>query len=239
MGQCWRWIWAGLVGLFLALPSHAGPWPREEGGVFLSFSVQRDRDENSNLSLYGEFGLGSRRTLGMDLSQTNLGERSGLVWMEQGLGRGEGPNRFAVGAGLGVVEREGVLTPLGQLRAGWGRGVERLPGGGWLSAEASVQVTGELEEYRFQQGYTITEAAYLTPKTSSKATLTLGFRPLQKTMLINQLRLEDRDDTGFSSSLATSSVFDLPGPAKLELGIVTPLKGPDEGALKLGTWFEF
>lgn len=233
------WLLALMCLWHVAQGAAAGPWPREQGGVFLSFSGQRDREANSSISLYGEYGLTARRTLGIELEQTSLDERTGLFWLQQALGRDNGANRFAVAAGLGVVERDGEVTPLGQLRAGWGRGVERLPGGGWLSAEASLQVAGKIEEVSYRQGYTISEFAYLTPKMTSKAALTLGFRPTEMTMFINQLRVEDRDDMGIASSLATSSVYDLPGAAKIELGIVTPLSGSDERAVKLGTWFEF
>ena len=58
-------------------------------------------------------------------------------------------------------------------------------------------------------------------------------------MLVNQLRLEERDDTGFSSKLVVSVVGDLLGPAKLELGVIGPLSGQGEQAIKIGTWFEF
>ena len=68
---------------------------------------------------------------------------------------------------------------------------------------------------------------------------TLGLKPFAGIMFINQLRLEHRDDTGFSSKLATSIVRDLGGPAKLELGLVAPISGPGEAAIRLGTWLEF
>lgn len=58
-------------------------------------------------------------------------------------------------------------------------------------------------------------------------------------MLINQFRFEQRDDTGFSGKLAISAVRDLWGPAKLELGLIEPLTGEGERAVKLGTWVEF
>jgi hypothetical protein len=80
---------------------------------------------------------------------------------------------------------------------------------------------------------------YLTPEVTAKAEATLGLKPFAGIMFINQLRLEHRDDTGFSSKLATSIVRDLGGPAKLELGLVAPISGPGEAAIRLGTWLEF
>ncbi len=217
----------------------AGPWAREEGAVFLSLSGERDSEGSTYSSFYGEYGLSPRRTLGVELGYTDLGETTALFWLQSTLDKPEWTNRFAVSAGLGAVERDGVVTPLGQIKAGWGRGLEQLPGGGWLSVEASFRVTGTLETTRVQQGRVLYETSYLIPEKSGKAEVTLGFHPRESLMLINQLRLEDRDDTGFSGKLAVSTVYDAPGPAQIELGIIAPVTGPGERALKLGTWFAF
>jgi len=37
----------------------------------------------------------------------------------------------------------------------------------------------------------------------------------------------------------SSLIFDVPGPVKVELGMVNPLSGPSEQAVRLGTWLEF
>ena len=71
-----------------------------------------------------------------------------------------------------------------------------------------------------------------------KTDVTLGWNASSSMMLINQLRLEDRDDTGFSAKLASSVVRDI-GPVKIELGVVMKLSGEGEHAVKIGTWFKF
>ncbi len=235
---CRYWLW--LVGLLLFMQGgEAGPWAREEGEVFLSLSAEHDRAGSTYSSLYGEYGLGPRKTLGVELGYTDQGETTALLWLQTTLDKPEWANRFAVSAGLGAVERDGVYTPLGQIKAGWGRGIEALPGGGWISAEASFRVTGTFETARVRQGWVTYETTYLTPEKSGKAEVTLGFRPRDSLMLINQLRLEQRDDTGFSGSLAISTVYDAPGPAQIEMGFVAPVMGQGEEAIKLGTWLAF
>ncbi|SMO87884.1 hypothetical protein [Paracoccus laeviglucosivorans] len=231
--------------ILLAHPALAGPWPREEGGVFLSFSGERDRDGNSYAGLYTEYGLSPRTTLGLELGRANAGETNVMIWWQRALDRGQGANRFTISSGLGAVQRDGEVMPVAQMGAAWGRGLDGLPllqhipGGGWLAVEGRVKVAGATETARIDQGLTSVEIAYLTPETTTKAEVTLGLRPFDRLMLINQFRFEKREDTGFSSKLATSVVRDLWGPAKVELGVITPLSGQGEEAVKLGTWFEF
>lgn len=239
---------ARILALFLMLWTQsalAGPWPRETGGVFLSFSAERDRDGNSHTGIYGEYGLSARNTLGVELGYASAGETSAMIWWQRALDGGQGANRLVVSTGLGAIQRDGAVMPVAQMGAAWGRGLDsvpllqRIPGGGWLAVDARVKVAGATETARIDQGLSSVEIAYLTPETTAKAEVTLGLRPFDRWMLINQFRFEDREDTGFSSKLATSVVRDLWGPAKVELGVITPLSGQGEEAVKLGTWLEF
>lgn len=226
----------------------AGPWGRDAGAVFLSLSAERDRDGNSYASLYGEYGLSRRNTLGFELGRSDAGESSAMLWWQRTLDGGEGPDRVTVSTGLGALERDGEVIPLAQVGAAWGRGFDsipmfsRVPGGGWLAVDARVKIAGAMkedEEIRQLAGQGAGILSYITPETTSKADLTLGWHAMESLMLVNQLRLEDREDTGFGARLAVSAVGDLMGPAKLELGMIAPLSGQGEHAVKIGTWFEF
>lgn len=223
--------------------AEAGPWPRAPGTKFLSLSVERDRELNSYTGLYAEYGMDARNTLGFELGHTNVGETSAMIWWQRALDDGSGPNRWVVSMGLGGFSRDGHTDPVGQIGAAWGRGFEGFMGGGWMSVETRVkfaasqtEIEEEEEENVVYEGDALT---YLTPEVTAKAEATLGLKPFAGIMFINQLRLEHRDDTGFSSKLATSVVRDLGGPAKLELGLVAPISGPGEAAIRLGTWLEF
>ncbi|WP_313349705.1 hypothetical protein [Paracoccus sp. (in: a-proteobacteria)] len=236
-----------LTFLLLADSALAGPWPREMKGMFLALSTERDAQGNSYTALYGEYGLRPRLTLGMELGRSGADETSAMFWLQRALDRDKGPDRWALSFGAGVVERGGADMPVGQMAVSWGRGLETVPlldriaGGGWLSAEIRVKAVAKLKdeaeiERLAADGVGI--LAYITPETSIKAEATLGWHATSSWTFINQLRLEDREDWGFSASLASSAVRDIFGPAKLELGLIAPLSGEGELALKIGCWLE-
>lgn len=234
--------------VLLAGAAHAGPWPRERGATFISISHEQDRDDNSYTSLYSEYGWSERHTLGFELGHSNAGETNALFWIQRALGDPDGPNRWAVSLGLGAIERDGELMPVGQLFGAYGRGwdsipyLDRLPGGGWFTVEARLKIAGAMKDEREVEELAAEDASllnYITAETTAKTDVTLGWHASDAMMLINQLRLEEREDTGFSAKLATSVVRDLSGPAKIELGVILPVSGDGEEALKLGTWLEF
>lgn len=230
-----------LITALFAAPTNAGPWPREPKAVFLSFAVERDRDGDSYTGLYGEYGLTPRLTLGIELGRASegQGETSAIIWVQRALDNGEGPNRYAIASGIGAIRRDGEIAPVGLIAANWGRGIEWLPGGGWITVEGRVKFADRLEKLRTHTQGTVVDTAYLTSERTFKTDVTLGMRPMKSLMFINQIRFEDRKDSDFSTRLASSLVHDLPGPAKVELGVVTPISGPGETALKIGTWIEF
>jgi hypothetical protein len=162
-----------------------------------------------------------------------------MVWYQKSLDDGEGPNKLSYSMGFGALRRDGQLTPLSQVALMWGRGFSGLWDGGWLTAEARVKVAGKTEEVTVREGLTQVQYAYLTPEVVSKLDLTIGIRPAPSWALVNQLRLESRKDSDFSTKIASSVVYDLTGPARLEIGLVAPLTGPSEPAIKIGTWLEF
>jgi len=234
-----RILCACLAWLLAAGLAQAGPWPRDPGHSFLALTVEHDRAGNSHAGFYAEYGLSRRRTLGVEVSHTDVGETGAMVWYQKSLDGGHGPNRLSYALGFGAIRRDGELLPQSQAALMWGRGFSGLWDGGWLTAEARVKVAGKTEEVTVREGLTQAEYAYLTPETVGKLDLTLGIRPTPSWALVNQLRLETRKDSDFSARLASSVVYDLAGPARLEIGLVAPLAGPGEAAVKVGTWLEF
>lgn len=234
----------GLAGLMPGGAAQAGPWPREEGGVFLSVSTEQDRDDNRYDSLYAEYGLSARTTLGVELGHAD-GESNALLWLQRALDDGTGANRWTVSLGVGAIQRDGRTHAQGQIGSAWGRGFDTLPllklvpGGGWVALDTRFKMAAITQDIDFGPNVIADETTYLTPESTSKAEATIGWHVSEQLMLINQLRFEDRQDDGFSSKLAVSAVHDLVGPAKLELGMIEPLSGPGERAVKLGAWFGF
>ncbi|NHF74799.1 hypothetical protein G7044_16885 [Paracoccus sp. 12-3] len=226
----------------------AGPWPREKGAVFLSFSGELDREGNSYTGLYGEYGMNARDTLGFELGHSSAGETSAMVWWQRALDKGTGADRITVSTGIGALRRDGALVPLAQIGGSWGRGWDSLPllrtvrGGGWLAVDARLKIAAPMkdeDELATMAGQGGSLLSYLTPEMTAKIDATLGWHATGSMMLINQLRLEDRDDIGFSGKLATTLVRDLGGPAKGELGVVLPIWGEGDPAVKLGVWLAF
>ncbi|MFC3570739.1 hypothetical protein [Paracoccus simplex] len=243
-----RGILCCLALLLLLLPpvpaALAGPWARDPGRVFAAVSAEQDRDGNRYASLYAEYGLGRRDTLGLELGDAR-GERTILLWWQRALDRAEGPNRWAMSLGLGAIRRDGRYHPMGQLATAWGRGFDsipllrRIPGDGWLTVESRSKLAALTLEYPEEPNVVWEDPTYLTPAVTHKLDLTLGWQARGDLLLIQQFRFEQRDDTGFSGRLAVSALRDLAGPAKLELGVIAPLTGGGELALKLGSWLEF
>lgn len=232
-------LWAfALLGV-VSCPAQAGPWPRDPGHSFVALTGEHDKADNFYTGFYAEYGLSRRRTLGLEISRTNVGETSAMVWYQKSLDDGQGPNRLSWSLGIGAIRRNGEVLPQSQAALMWGRGFSGLWDGGWMTAEARVKVAGKTEEVTVSEGLSRVEYAYLTPEVVGKLDLTVGIRPAPSWALVNQLRLESRKDSDFSAKIASSVVYDLPGPARLEMGFVAPLTGPSEPAVKIGTWLEF
>ena len=232
LGACLAWLLAATV-------AQAGPWPRDARHSFLALTKEHDRAGNSYAGFYAEYGLAHRRTLGLEISHTDVGETSAMVWYQKSLDGGQGPNKLAYSTGFGVIRRDGHFLPSGQITLMWGRGFSNLWNGGWLTAEVRLKVAGDTEKVTVQEGLTRVKYAYLTPEVVTKIDLTVGIRPTKSWALVNQLRLESRKNSDFSAKIASSAVYDLTGPARLEIGLVAPQTGPSEAAIKVGTWLEF
>ncbi|TNH40590.1 hypothetical protein [Paracoccus haeundaensis] len=224
--------------LFLALmlPAavQAGPWPREAGRTFLSLSGERNRADSSYASAYAEYGLTPRTTLGMELGRADQAETSAVLWLQRALDDGQGPNRFAMQSGAGVIRRDDLALPVVQGALSWGRGFDR----GWITAQVLAKMTGSAPDPRAPMRPSFA-ASFLTAERVIKTDVTLGLRPRDGLMVINSLWLEHPQDEEYSARLMSSLVFDVPGPVKVELGMVNPLSGPSEQAVRLGTWLEF
>lgn len=229
-------------------PADAGPWPRDKGATFLSLSAERDRAGGSHGALYAEYGLTARTTLGLELNRSGAGETGAILWVQRALDRGQGTHRLAAHTGGGVVRRDGQTLPVAQAGLSWGRGVPRLglPGweGGWLSAQLLLRTTGtgapvpDIEEQVVHDRPWFV-SSFLTAEQVVKTDLTLGLRPRRGMMLVNSLWLEHRPEEAVSARLMSALVLDMHGPARLELGLVQPVSGPAERAVRLGTWLEF
>jgi hypothetical protein len=234
-----RLLFICFVAAIAVTPAWASPWPRQTGSTFTSLSTEIDRDGNSYSSIYAEYGLAPRNTLGLEAGHSNAGETRALIWLQRALDDGTGANRFSAAVGLGVIRRGGLFYPTGQIVGGWGRGLETSLGDGWLTIEAKLEMSGGMDLQAMMSREATAQETYLTPEYLAKAELTFGLRPDRNWMVINQLRIEDRSDDELSVKYAGSLVREVIGSMKLELGGVLPVRGAGQPAVKIGTWLEF
>lgn len=228
-----------VISLGFPLAVQAGPWAREPGQTFIAASIERDRSGDSYSSLYSEHGLSPHVTIGLELGSTSVGERNAMIWTQYAFDPGQGPHRFSIAAGSGVVQRNGETRPLAQIAAFYGRGFEGPFQGGWFGSEARLKFADDLPAVEQDDPLPDSALAYLMPRVTAKLDLTFGMHVTPAMMVINQLRLENRKDADFQAKYALTAVRDVHGPLKVEVGYVATLTGVADDAIKIGTWIEF
>lgn len=143
------------LGLWLPSLALAGPWPREKGTGFLSFSVELWESNLPDLphyyaSTFVEYGLTERLTLG---SKYAMGSEAGTLF-DVRLGYSLVQNRpYALSLELAAGERnsdrfllvpdfetEEISVPFGSIGLAYGRGFTWRERNGWVSTEIAVTV---------------------------------------------------------------------------------------------------
>jgi hypothetical protein len=226
-----------LLALALALPAAeavAGAWPRPKGETFLSFGQQvstgartliaATQDIRSWSSVYAEYGLTDRLTIGLDAGTGNGGDdRVGAalvfarlpVWSPA-------EHRVAVDFGLGTLDSDaqGRQTRF-RLGLAWGRGFESRRGGGWLGMESSLELREPAGDI------------------AVKADFTAGLKPNDRWMLIAQAQTGYYPDAGGIVRLVPSVVRRLGARSHLQLGASAEVAGDDALGLTAAVWFTF
>ncbi len=221
---------AALLLVVLAGPALAGAWPREPGGVFLSLRIEDD----GAASLYGEYGLSRRVTLGGQVSTDERHEpddrldlpppRDGRIsaFTRLALGPLEATNRFAFSFGVSVPPDTVGMATRQRLEAGlhWGRGFESALGGGW--ATATARLLRDPDEDR-----PITDLSGL-----------VGIRPAPGTMAMLALS-RWRDDDGTYWKLAPSAGYELRPKLWLVPQVTRTFGDATETRTSLSLWLSF
>jgi len=226
------------VVLLICVPAAAagGAWPRGEGKAFVSLATLLSSGDFSSLqglgadlrnysSVYGEYGLGAEWTLGADAFYATGEDVDGfgaIVFARRTLFRLEGGHVFAADLGLGWLE-ESDADGTARIRSGlsWGKGFDSAWGGGWMSADGSL-------EYRLPRDEVI-----------AKLDATLGLRPWPRWMTMVQIQSGHFGDDGFILKLAPSVAYELGEGRHLQLGLSIGLAGEDAVGVKLAHWWAF
>jgi len=221
----------------LVLPTMAqsGAWLQEKSAVFLSWSnsisTLPETRYATDTSLYAEYGLTPRLTVGFDGYLVASGSVSeAYLFIRHPIGKTDRPARVAVtfGAGIKSIPNPwGTTTQQALVKIGvsWGRGLKN----GWLSVDASAAtVISTSLDVPGQSG------------TSYSADFTWGMKPTDRLMLIWQLQTGKTVNGPTYAKFAPSLVWSIGGGSnKIEIGFVKGLSGDDTQSLKLGFWKSF
>lgn len=224
--------------LFVALPmtAHAGAWPREKRSVFLSWSSSISAQPNSlysmDNSIYAEYGLTPRLTVGIDGFLGARGKSSeAYLFMRLPIGKRDGPARMALTFGLGkkiIPNPWGTTTHQTRSKLGfsWGRGLKK----GWLAFDLSASLLLRTSLHVPGQA-----------GTNYSADFTWGQKPSDRFMFIWQLQTGKITNGPFFAKFAPSFVWSF-GAQKsnsIEIGMIKGLTGDDSKSVKLGFWKSF
>ncbi|MEM9756129.1 MAG: hypothetical protein AAF914_09055 [Pseudomonadota bacterium] len=228
------------AGLTLAVQAVAGPWARDPGEVFLSYSVSADttRDEISAgtfgtdlyHNVYGEVGLGRRLTFGLDLGgdqDTTLG----IAFLQYTFTRNASPLQIAADIGVAGREVDGsedttLLRIGGSVGYGFGRNDLAwvplvAPQGGWAELDSYVLADPDGDDTIWQ----------------SEATVGLNVSDRFGGMV--QLKAEEFPDDDLAVTLSPSLLVFFGGETTVQVGGRFGLVGSEEVGARLGLWREF
>lgn len=211
----------------LCLPTIAQPgaWAREEGTIFIAAGGNVLLSEGAQLpvhydpTLFAEWGLSERVTLGVDLHTADKGQIGTVFGFARvPLGDVTAPNKYAVSLSYGLRDREG--EPIENLlRAGlsWGRGIEN----GWLAIDAS--------------------ATYGTIDTTwrPKMDATWGRNWTDNWTTTLQLQTGQGWNDDYYAKISPTVIYAYTPDIKFAVGAVQALTGDQGAALKIETWLTF
>ena len=174
---------AAVLFALAATEAAAGAWPRPKGETFVSIATRQStgartligavQDLHNYTSVYAEYGLTERLTLGLDAGHGSGPDEAvdaALVFARLPVWS-PGEHKVAADLGFGLLA-DGVEPTQTRIRPGlaWGRGFESRWGGGWLGMEASYEIRLPSGEH------------------AAKADFTAGLKPKEGWMGILQLQ---------------------------------------------------
>ena len=205
-------------------PALAGAWPREQGSTFAAAGVSLRWPQDLShwtstaptqeyRTLYLEYGLTDRVTLGLDLGRSVSGDDKSIAFVQFPLRASDRGPKIALQLGFGKIGDDPILRP--GLSLGWGLAK------GWMSAEA------------------VAEVATSDGSTDVKLDMTWGRKLPGDRKLILQMQLGDPEDDPAFARFAPSLVIPLRSNLKTEIGATWGLAGDSSMGLRFGLWAEF
>ncbi|SEV92363.1 hypothetical protein SAMN04488515_0249 [Cognatiyoonia koreensis] len=226
-----------LIALLAGQPALSGAWAREKGEWFIAFGGNFWLSDGSELpvhydpTLYAEFGLTDRITVGLDSHLADAGRiASDFIFFTVPVGDLEAQNRFAVGVGFGL--RRTLHTPTNLATAdfsylrteellrgsvSWGRGYES----GWYAVDASATLAVSENKWR------------------PKADLTWGRHWNDHWTTTVQLQTGQGFTDDYYAKISPSVIYHWNDYFSISVGAVQGLTGDKGAGMKLETWITF
>lgn len=213
--------------LFLCLvaPSAwAGAWPRAQGDGFASLSIRLGWPQDISTwtsvdptedysTLYLEYGLTDRLTVGMDVGHSVAGSGKTVFFFQWPLRQSDKGLQISAQFGFGRIASQHVVRP--GLSMGWALKT------GWLSIDG------------------VAESYVDTGRTDLKLDMAWGLNLPKDGKLILQVQTGQPDGRDPFVRVAPSLVMPLRGPVKMETGVTWGMTGDTSMGLKFGLWTDF
>ncbi|MFZ3581817.1 hypothetical protein ACOI1H_06545 [Loktanella sp. DJP18] len=203
----------------------AGAWARDEGTLFIAAGGNFLLSDGAELpvyydpTVYAEYGLTDRVTLGLDLSTADKGRiASAFAFAAVPVGSITGANRATVSLGYGYrLNPDTTREALMRLGVSLGRGLER----GWLAADVSATIGTIDRTWR------------------PKADFTWGRNWSDHWTSTLQVQTGQGFYDDYYAKYSPTVIYTLTDRFKINLGAVQALTGDGGSALKLETWLTF
>ncbi len=218
------------LALFILTPNgalDAGPWLREKGESFTSFSLSASLFRDTNSTGYLEYGVTERSTMGLEMglarNETRRKLAFGTLFLRRPIGKTDGPSRMAYELGVGATYAGAGTGARAHLKTGlsWGRGLTLGDRSGWINTDAAVL-------------WSLSNDTHV-----GKLDTTLGMTFSDRFQGMVQLNFAHQEGETFSY-FEPSLIFTPPkSKLQIQFGVITPLDQPNKTAIKLGLWHRF
>lgn len=228
MARNGQFLAAAIAGVVVLTTTEAvaGAWPQERGHGFASTDTRlsrpqnalRDGDVSTYNTLYLEYGLTDRITLGLDLGRSVSGDDKAVAFVRYPLASPIADTRLAFELGVGRIGKARVVRPGLSLGRSF---VWRDQVYGWLSADALAEINRD------------------NGRVDYKLDLTVGVTFANQRKFFVQLQSGAPHGREPFLRVAPSIVLPIGRNRHAEIGLSIGLKGDDQLGIKFGLWQEF
>ncbi|MEP5732181.1 MAG: hypothetical protein ABJL67_22730 [Sulfitobacter sp.] len=206
-------------------PAQAGAWLREKGSGFTSLSFGLNRFEEGSQSLYFEYGLSEKMTIGLDVTtstqRSDFRDGQGHIFLRRQLWANDGPHKLAYEIGIGGTIRDDAVLPTFKSGLSWGRGVQLYDRNGWVNVNAAFIYEPSLGEH------------------ITKMDATFGLELGQRTSGLVELSLFHQHGDTYQAVEPSLLIRPKDSRFNFKVGAKIPFDDQDKSSLRLAVWHSF